>query len=838
MLRFIQSSNAMAVIVILLFTAPADAQTDLVAVSVATGGTTIDAQTLVLGGTVAVEIQNAGAAAAGAFDVLVFEDRDFDDAFGPLDLLLGTIPVAGLASGAVTTENIAVGGVLLFRGNRLWTFVDSGAAIAESDETNNLADSGAMCIYQPTPGPLTPVLEWSWTASTTFPTELNVMSTPGIVDLNGDDVPDVVFGATASTGGALVEVGHLRALDGASGVEIFTVTDVNQRVNTAASVAIGDIDQDGLPEIVACLFTGNQLIAFEHDGTLKWITAPLAAINWGAPAIADLNQDGSPEIVIGRQAIDATGTILWTGTAGTGSGGNVGAVNLVADIDLDGSPEVVAGNTAYSATGAIEWTQAAVADAYPAVANLDADAFAEIVVVGNGQVWCLEHTGAVKWGPVAIPGGGHGGPPTIADYDGDGAAEIGVAGAARYIVLEHDGSLKWSAVTQDSSSNRTGSSVFDFEGDGSAEVVYRDELFLRVYRGSDGFVLFQTPMSSCTWHEYVLVADVDNDGNAEIVAVANNNCGFGPQRGVYVFGASDDSWVPTRTLWNQYAYHITNVLDDGTIPAVEPSSWLTPAGAPYNSFRQNVLTGGLPAQAAPNLTASYLRYSCPAAPSVTARIGNGGAVLAPAGLSIAFYSGSVAAPNLIGTVATTLPILPGRFLDVALGLAALPPQGAVLVAAADDDGLQAGAVNECDETDNTHGLAAPPPCTTVATAAPYGVGWPGTLGVPTLSASAAPLLGTTILIDLVTSSPTDTVAIFLLGYAQLATPTAIGGTLLVDYQTFVTVGITPQLRQFPLVVPCDLVYCGLTIDMQVLVYDPGASHHYAFTNGLELVFGI
>jgi len=74
----------------------------------------------------------------------------------------------------------------------------------------------------------------------------------------------------------------------------------------------------------------------------------------GAPAIADLDGDGVPEIVIGRQVLDDTGAILWTGTGGRG-GDSVGPLSHVADIDDDGSPEVVAGNTVYSAAGAIEW---------------------------------------------------------------------------------------------------------------------------------------------------------------------------------------------------------------------------------------------------------------------------------------------------------------------------------------------------------------------------------------------------------------------------------------------------------------------------------------------------
>lgn len=250
---------------------------------------------------------------------------------------------------------------------------------------------------------------------------------------------------------------------------------------------------------------------------------------------------------------------------------------------LDGSPDIVAGNTVYSASGSVK-SQISATDGYNAVANFDSDNMAEIVLVSGGYVRLLEHDCSVKWGPVAIPGGGAGGPPTVADYDNDGEPEIGVAGATRYVVFETNGSLKWAAATQDGSSNRTGSSVFDFENDGIAEVIYSDEITLRVYRGSDGLVLFQTLLSSCTWHEYPLVADVDGDNQAEILAVANNNCGFGPQQGIYVYGDADEKWVPTRQIWNQHTYHITNVNPDGTIPIFENVNWLEPG---LNNFRLN-----------------------------------------------------------------------------------------------------------------------------------------------------------------------------------------------------------------------------------------------------------
>ena len=430
---------------------------------------------------------------------------------------------------------------------------------------------------------VTPALEWAWTSSAVVPDALNVMMTPSVIDLDGNGVPDVVFGATASTGGGLVEVGVLRAIRGDGGAEIFTVTDPTYQISTTSSVATGDLDGDGRPEIVACDSTGARLIVFEHDGTFKWRSPALESVYWGAPAIADLDQDGTPEIVVGRQALSAAGAILWTGAGGRGSQGGIGPLSLVADVDDDGAPEVVAGNTVYSAAGPVEHA-AALPDGYNAVANFDADGQAEIVLVSGGQVWLLEHDLAVKWGPTAIPGGGNGGPPTIADFDADGQPEIGVAGAVRYAVIETDGTLKWAAVTQDGSSNVTGSSVFDFDGDGAAEVVYSDELKLWVYQGTDGAVLYETPLSSCTWYEYPLVADVDADNAAEIVAVANNNCGYGPQRGVYVFGDPAGGWVPTRRIWNEHTYHITNVAADGSIPAVELNNWDQPG---LNNFRLN-----------------------------------------------------------------------------------------------------------------------------------------------------------------------------------------------------------------------------------------------------------
>ena len=85
-----------------------------------------------------------------------------------------------------------------------------------------------------------------------------------------------------------------------------------------------------------------------------------------------------------------------------------------------------------------------------------------------------------------------------------------------------DPGVLWSKQTRDASSGGTGSSVFDFNGDGTAEVVYRDECWLRVYNGKDGKTLFAANITSNTCLELPVIADVDNDGHADIVVTSDS----------------------------------------------------------------------------------------------------------------------------------------------------------------------------------------------------------------------------------------------------------------------------------------------------------------------------
>jgi hypothetical protein len=119
----------------------------------------------------------------------------------------------------------------------------------------------------------------------------------------------------------------------------------------------------------------------------------------------------------------------------------------------------------------------------------------------------------------------------------------------------------------------------------------------------------------------------------------------------------------------------------------------------------------------------------------------------------------------------------------------------------------------------------------------YGAGWPGSLGVPDLTASGAPVLCSTITLSLENSRGVATAGVMFLGLSSAFIPTALGGTLLLVPHTTVPVTVPALGLSLPLPVVCDSELAGLAIYLQALEVDPGASQGVSFTPGLQLVLG-
>jgi hypothetical protein len=288
------------------------------------------------------------------------------------------------------------------------------------------------------------------------------------------------------------------------------------------------------------------------------------------------------------------------------------------------------------------------------------------------------------------------GPPTVAAFDGDGEPEIGVAGNNVYLVLETDGSVKWENPVQDVSSGFTGSSVFDFEGDGKAEVVYADENDVWVFDGETGAVkLKESEHSSATCSEYPSVADVDADGHAEIVYTSSAYSG--QQNGLRVIGDADDSWMAGREVWNQHAYAITNVEDDGGIPTFPQPNW--PA---YNNFRSGdvtAVTGNGEADAV--ILANACDLECAEDRLfVVVRVGNEGTSDLPEGIPVAVYTEEDGEDVLLDTWTTEDEVDPGETTEPHVFALDADDVGDELWVVVDDDGTGRGQVQECDERNN------------------------------------------------------------------------------------------------------------------------------------------
>ncbi|NJK32143.1 MAG: VCBS repeat-containing protein, partial [Deltaproteobacteria bacterium] len=195
--------------------------------------------------------------------------------------------------------------------------------------------------------------------------------------------------------------------------------------------------------------------------------------------------------------------------------------------------------------------------------------------------------------------GDGGGPPTIGDFDGDGTADVALAAGNAYVVFDGGDLMNtmipaadavlWASATNDCSSAQTGSTLFDFDGNGRVEVVYGDQEQLRIYDGLTGTILAMHPHPTGTINEYPVVADVDADGQADIVAVTRETCGDQACGQLRVYGSATGGWVRTRRVWNQHTYHVTNIEEDGSIPIDEQPNWTTPG---LNNFRQNKQPGG------------------------------------------------------------------------------------------------------------------------------------------------------------------------------------------------------------------------------------------------------
>ena len=398
----------------------------------------------------------------------------------------------------------------------------------------------------------------------------------------------------------------------------------------------------------------RKIRSYAIDGTLLNVSDRATSCE-GMVSFADFNGDGYPEVYAGSDIFDAA-TLRWlcsgpeNGNKGESYRGSApGVVNshrcyyamsLASNVLGDLRQELICGNTIYNVdivsrtnpnlnsitvNKTITPPNGYSPDGHVSLADFDLDGECEVLVTRNDTD---DHTMGTVYFYAYKPSNGQiifqkdvrclcAGYPLIGNINTDPYPEIVFmekqeSWSHMYIYCWHytpqNGLQTVWQYEHNDSSGQTGITLFDFNQDEIMELVYRDSENLRIINGNttSPHNLFSRRMAAGTGCEYPIIADINGDGSAEIVATGllDQSANLPGNGGLYVFG-NPGNWSPARPVWNQYMYHVTNVNEDLTIPSycfdkatvftapdgtlrrpynnfLQQASYITPEGEPYN----------------------------------------------------------------------------------------------------------------------------------------------------------------------------------------------------------------------------------------------------------------
>jgi hypothetical protein len=172
--------------------------------------------------------------------------------------------------------------------------------------------------------------------------------------------------------------------------------------------------------------------------------------------------------------------------------------------------------------------------------------------------------------------------------------------------------------------------------------------------------------------------------------------------GVRVLRDRLDRWAPSRSLWNQHAYSVTNVNDDLSVPRT--SAWLQNFLEPaLNNYRRQTQGEGQ-AEDFADLTGRFQEVDqCTTGDTtltLVADVCNRGTRTVGASLPVTFYRDSPDPGNALCIAHTDQPMPAGGCLEVSCEVVASGPIDIALVV--NDDGESQPTTIECELENNGH----------------------------------------------------------------------------------------------------------------------------------------
>lgn len=470
---------------------------------------------------------------------------------------------------------------------------------------------------------------------------------PLVGDIDGDGTVEIVAGKTVSNDHYTTQAGIYRGTD-LQQIGIINMPRIFAGFGGPMALVRYPNGNGGMQGAIVFHCYDNKLRSYNIHGQLL-ATSDINTPCEGVISVTDFNGDGWPEIYIGNAVYDAA--TLKRICAGPFNG-NMGrswrcsisehgrcAMSFATNVLGDAAPELICGNTIYKVNiisrtdvtlnSVTELKTISIPSRIPqdgnvAVADFNLDGQLDVMVIIDGtQSEIVDSSYIYAYDPVTenilFVHGKYSrtiGYPMVGDIDGDNYLEFVYIdfqhqlSNSRITAIKYIPSLglqtKWQATHTDES-GQTSMTLFDFNQDGIMEIVYRDQSDLRIINGSGKshktgndtipfYNLFTKSMSASTWKEYPVVADVNGDGQAEIVTCGKMTSGMGWVGGQLVVIGGIHPWAPARPVWNQYMYNVTNVNKDLTIPSPlfnNATAFTDPSGLvrrPFNNFLQQATT--------------------------------------------------------------------------------------------------------------------------------------------------------------------------------------------------------------------------------------------------------
>jgi hypothetical protein len=384
-------------------------------------------------------------------------------AVAPVSAVVGaTVTISGSNFGTNPSNNIVYFGpvrgvVLSASAAQLKVQVPAGAGYGPLSVTvDGLTGVSPQAFSVLSPNPSPTIDSSSFSVAGVFPTG-SMPSVIALSDLDGDGKTDIVL--VNSTGNSLSVLANQSQI---GGIKLGPAIQLPVGADPDA-VAIGDLDGDGRPDIVAVNFnSGNQstmsfYLNTSVDGVISFGPRSDIATGQGSSgvAIGDLNGDGRPDIIVASGNSGWLSVFLNTST-GVGAVSFAPAVNYTAfnhsqsiaivDLDQDGRPDIVTADfnntmTVYqnaSIGGVLTMVPLPVyqydPETYPqyvSAGDLDGDGLPDVVMVNYGAKTFSLIRNYSSGGNISLMDYNNVGaavsPVSFADINGDGKVDL-VAG--------------------------------------------------------------------------------------------------------------------------------------------------------------------------------------------------------------------------------------------------------------------------------------------------------------------------------------------------------------------------------------------------------------------------